>query len=79
MDKQRHRLSESLNWLAALWLVGWALYVAFLKERPTFSTGQTMVELAVLLIPAALAYAVSWALDRYVTPVHSDHRAGLPH
>lgn len=77
MDKQRHRLSASLNWFAAIWLVGWALYVTFWSKFALTTEG-TMNQVAVLLIPAALAFAASWALDRYVAPDRGDIRAGLP-
>ena len=79
MDKQRHRLSVSLNWLAVLWLVGWTLFVTFRGDGLLTVTRDIGVELAALLIPAAFAFALSWTLDRYVSPVHGGHQAGLPH
>ncbi len=72
MDKQRNRLSVSLNWLAVLWLVGWTLYVTLRGDAE--AERDRGVELAVLLIPAALAYAVSWVLDRYVWPERRGYR-----
>lgn len=65
MEEQRHWLAGSLRWLGALWLVGWALYVTHQNEGRAASTEGMMFALAVLLIPVVVAYALSWALDRY--------------
>ena len=65
MEKRGNRLAIGLMWLGALWLVAWPLYVTFGPERVS-SSRDTMVNLAVLLIPAAIAFAVSWALGRLV-------------
>lgn len=67
MDKQRHWLATSLRCSSALWLVGWALYVSYGDDRLTNSTAGMGTALAGLLIPVAIAIAVSWALDRYPT------------
>lgn len=75
MDTQRRWLAVSLNWLAAFWLVGWTLYVTFGGD--SVAARDRGVGLAVLLIPAAVAFAVSWALDRYAARARSDYRAGL--
>ena len=72
MDRQRHRLAVVLNWFAPIWLVCWAIFVTFQSELASTAQGMTS-KLAALLIPAALAYAVSWALDRY-SPGDQDNR-----
>lgn len=76
MHKPVGRMSVTLKWLALTWLVGWALYVTLWDEfAPT--TREMMLEVAELLIPAILAFAASWALDRYAAPNPSGNRAGL--
>jgi hypothetical protein len=74
MDKPLSRMAAPLRWLAGLWLVGWALYVTFWDESRSIAIEDTMTELEALLIPAALMLAVSWALDRYVSPDRADNR-----
>lgn len=64
MDRYRNELAGTFNWLGALWLVGWSLYVALLSNSVPTST-ETMQNLAALLIPAGVAFAIAWALGRF--------------
>jgi len=64
MDKVLPRLSVALRWFAGLWLVGWTLYIVFEAENWTTRLNGVTTALAALLIPAFLAFGLSWALDR---------------
>ena len=69
MDKSLYGSAIALRWLAVSWPVGWALYVTLWADRPlSFEDGTMMASLAALLIPAALAYGLSWQLDRLPKP-----------
>ena len=61
------QLANGLRVLGLLWLVGWTLYVTFGDHSFALSVGDLTTILGTLLIPAALAFAVSWWLDRVHT------------
>lgn len=64
MDKPLHVVAVTFRWLAGLWILGWALYVTFWNDTRLSSLEGTLISLALLLIPAALAIGLSWVLDR---------------
>jgi hypothetical protein len=64
MDIRVPRLAVTLRWFAGLWLVGWSLYIVFAAENWTTRLAGVTTALAALLIPAALAFGLSWWLDR---------------
>ena len=64
MDLRVSRLAVPLRWLAVLWMVGWAVYVAFWDAGRMATVEGTASTLAVLLIPAGLAWGLSSGLDR---------------
>jgi len=68
MDKSLHRLAFALRWLALFWPVGWALYVTLGANERLSAVDAMTATLAMLLIPAALFYGLSWGLDRFPTP-----------
>ena len=80
MKDKRHWLADSLRGLSVLWLVGWALYVTLWNDGTGASTDGMRFALATLLIPVAVAFTVSWALDRYpgqeMKRPGREHRAG---
>jgi len=67
MAKSLKGMAVVLRWLAGLWLVSWALYATLRKPLPSSWDG-TLIDLAVLLIPAALLFAASCAATRYQWP-----------
>jgi hypothetical protein len=63
MDKSV--IAVTLRWLAILWVLGYALYVA-LGDGTRLSTVEgTLACLATLLIPASFAFGLSCVLGRY--------------
>jgi len=64
MDKPLHVVAVTFRWLAGLWILGWALYVTLCDDTRLSSLESTLISLAMLLIPAALAIGLSWVLDR---------------
>ena len=64
MGMRVSRLAVTLRWLAVLWMVGWAVYVAFWDAGRMATVEGTAATLAVLLIPAGLAWGLSSGLDR---------------
>jgi hypothetical protein len=60
MAKSMNRLSVALRWAAGIWLVGWSLHVVFRQPLPPSMSG-TLIDVAALLIPAALLFAASCA------------------
>jgi len=62
MAKTVDRLAVALRWFAGLWLVVWATYATLIEDYS--STHETMVAVALLLIPSALAFGVSCLLSR---------------
>jgi hypothetical protein len=64
MDTRVFRLAVTLRWLAVLWMVGWAVYVAFWDAGRLATVEGMATTLAALLIPAVLAWGLSWGLDR---------------
>ena len=50
--------------LAVLWMVGWAVYVAFWDAGRLATLEGMVAALAALLIPAVLAWVLAWGLDR---------------
>jgi hypothetical protein len=74
MDKSLHRLAFALRWFAVFWPVVWALYVTHSDNSYFSSMNGMIVTLATLLIPAALAYGLSWGLDRFPTPKREPQR-----
>jgi hypothetical protein len=67
MVKTLNGVAIVLRWLAGLWLVGWALYVTLRKPISPGWEG-TLIDLALLLIPAVLLFAASCAATRYQRP-----------
>ena len=59
----KNRLPVALVGLGVLWLVGWAVYVCYLSDVPLGSRG-IVVTVAILVIPAALTFAVAWVIGR---------------
>ena len=68
MDKLSHPLAVTLRALAILWLVAWALFATFGQETSDFYLQSTLFDMAVLLLPAALAVGVSLWVDRMPMP-----------
>ena len=68
MDNSLHRLAFALRWLAIFWPVGWAIYVTLWDDGRLSTVDATMASLVALLIPAALAFGLSWQLDRFPKP-----------
>ncbi len=64
MDTRVSRLAVTLRWLAVLWMVGWAVYVAFWDAGRLATLDGMVAALAALLIPAVLAWVLAWGLDR---------------
>jgi hypothetical protein len=64
MDIRVSRLAVTLRWLAVLWMVGWAVYVAFWDAGRLATLEGMAAALAALLIPAILAWVLAWGLDR---------------
>ena len=64
MDFRVSRLAVTLRWLAVLWMVGWAVYVAFWDAGRLATLEDMATALAALLLPAVLAWGFSWGLDR---------------
>lgn len=65
MDKLTHPLAATLRWFALFWLVGWSVYVTRRENSSSLQMDEMIVALAALLIPVALAFGVSWVLDRF--------------
>ena len=63
MDIWVPRLAVTLRWLAVLWMVVWAVYVAFWDGGRLATVEGMATALAALLIPAVLAWALSWGLE----------------
>jgi hypothetical protein len=59
------RLAVTLRWLTGLWIVGWTLYVTIWDNARLGSVEGMMTALAALLVPAILAFGLSWGLDRF--------------
>lgn len=68
MDKSLHSLAFALRWLALFWPVGWALFVTLGDNERLSAVDAMTANLAMLLIPAALFYGLSWGLDRFPAP-----------
>lgn len=68
MDKSLHSLAFALRWLALFWPVGWALFVTLGDNERLSAVDAMTANLALLLIPAALLYGLSWGLDRFPAP-----------
>ena len=68
MDKPLSRLAVALRWLAGLWLFGWPLYLVFWAQKWLSTIEGVKTGLAILLIPAALAFGLSWGLGRGLAP-----------
>ena len=64
MDIWIPRLAVTLRWLAVLWMVVWAVYVAFWGGGRLATVEGMATALAALLIPAVLAWGLSWGLER---------------
>jgi len=73
MDKALHRLAVALRAFAVFWPIGWALYITLLDNGYLSSAEGTMVSLTTLLLPAALAFGLSWLLDRFPPPRRDRH------
>ena len=58
------RLAVTLRWLAVLWMVVWAVYVALWDAGRLATVEGMATALAALLIPAVLAWGLSWGLER---------------
>jgi hypothetical protein len=64
MDMRVTRLAVALRWLAGVWLVGWTVYVTIWDSARLGTLEGMTTALAALLIPAAMAWGLSWGLDR---------------
>jgi EamA domain-containing membrane protein RarD len=69
MAKTLNGVAVVLRWLAGLWLVGWALY-ATLRKPISPSADGTLIDVAMLLIPAAVVFAASCLAARYEKQVN---------
>ena len=58
--KSSQLAAVGFNLLAAVWLVAWSVYVAFDTRRPM----GLATNLAILLIPAAIAFGISYLIER---------------
>jgi hypothetical protein len=57
-------IAVALRWLATLWVLAYAVYVT-LGDGSRLSSVEGMLRcLATLLVPAALAFGLSWVLSR---------------
>jgi hypothetical protein len=65
MEFRVPRLSVMLRWLTGLWIVGWTLYVTIWDNARLASVEGMISALAALLVPAVLAFGLSWGLDRF--------------
>ena len=63
MDRGSRALAVALRWLAAVWMVGWAIYVAVWDASRLISLASTIGCLAILIVPAVLAFWLSCALN----------------
>lgn len=61
MGKYSQLAAVILNFLAAVWLVAWTVYVAFDTSGPI---ADLETNLAILLIPAAIVLGISYWLER---------------
>jgi len=57
------RLAATLRWLAVVWIVVWAVYAAYSDGGRLTTVDGMATALAVLLIPAGVAWALSSVLD----------------
>jgi hypothetical protein len=63
MNKGSSALAIALRWLAALWMVSWALYVGLMDTARLTTLADTIRCMAILLVPAVLAFWLSCALN----------------
>ena len=78
MARAVNGLAVALRWFAGLWLVVWAIYATLIDGSYSSSMHRTMVGVAGLLIPFAVAFGVSCLLGRLAnlserprqTPIH---------
>ena len=73
VDKPIGTVVVTLRVLAVVWLIGWAVYVAFWAEDRVSSPGDLVIALGILLIPAAVAFTVAWAIE-VVASIKADRR-----
>lgn len=66
MREGMRRLVMAIRWLSVLWLIGWALYIAFVPERVSDLLGDLLIELAFVLGPGFGGIAVAWILEGFV-------------
>jgi hypothetical protein len=78
MYKPLHVVAVTFRWLAGLWILGWALYVTLWDDTRLSSVKGTLASLAMLLIPAALAFGISCVLDRSSKVERGSRQEQLP-
>jgi hypothetical protein len=78
MYRPLHVGAVTFRWLAGLWILGWALYVTLWDDTRLSSVESTLASLAILLIPAALAFGISCVLDRSSKVERGSRKEQLP-
>jgi hypothetical protein len=78
MEKGSSALAIALRWLAALWMVSWALYVGLWDSARLITLAGTIRCMAILLVPAVLAFWLSCALNVRGNAIRDDDRVQLP-
>lgn len=73
--EQLPRVAAALRWLSGLWLVAWPLYITLSDNSRLSAVAGMMNAVATLLIPAALAFGLSCALDQLAMKIENDRAA----
>jgi hypothetical protein len=76
MDKSL--ITVTLRWLAILWILGYAVYVTLGDGTRLSSVEGALACLATLLIPAAVAFGLSWVLGHNFAPIRQSRKPSSP-